>query len=78
MDELPGIAFIFLFKFPFLNIFIYFESERARRWGRGRERERGREGIASRLRTVSVEPEVGLELTNRESVTCAEVGRLTG
>ena len=42
-------------------------------WGRGREREREREGererIPSRLREVSAEPDVGLELTNREITT---------
>ena len=33
------------------------------------QRERGRERIPSRLHTVSVEPDVGLELTNREIMT---------
>ena len=41
--------------------FIYFERDRAR-WG-GAERERGREGIPSRLRVASAEPDAGLELT---------------
>ena len=37
---------------------------------RGRaERERGRERIPSRLCTVSVEPDVGLEFTNHEIMT---------
>ena len=34
-----------------------------------RERERGRERIPSRLYTVSVEPDAGLELTNCEIMT---------
>ena len=33
------------------------------------QRERERERIPSRLRTVSAEPDAGLELTNREIVT---------
>ena len=37
-----------------------------------RERERERQRIPSRLCTVSVEPDVGLELTNCEIVTGAE------
>ena len=59
-------------------------------WERERERERegmngggaGREGdteseAASRLWAVSTESDVGLELTDREIMTWAEVGRLT-
>ena len=42
--------------------------ERANRAGAERERE-GREKSPSRLQTDSAEPEVGLELTNREVVT---------
>ena len=37
---------------------------------REREREAERERIPSRLHTVSTEPDAGLELTNRESMTC--------
>ena len=45
----------------FLVSFIYFVGERV---GKGqRERERGRERIPSRLRAVSKEPGVGLDLT---------------
>ena len=36
------------------------------------ERERGREITPSRLRAASAEPDVGLELTNREIMTQAE------
>ena len=35
----------------------------------GRSRERERERIPSRLRAGSTEPEVGLEVTNREIMT---------
>ena len=43
----------------------------------GAEREGDTESEAgSRLRAVSTEPDAGLELTNREIVTCAEVGLL--
>ena len=46
-------------------------------WG-GAETEGGTESEAgSRLRAVSTEPDAGLELTNREITTWAEVGRLT-
>ena len=46
-------------------MFIYFEGERS---GEG-QRERGSERIPSRLCAISREPDVGLELTNREFVT---------
>ena len=41
------------------------KREREREQGTGRERER----IPSRLHTVSTEPDVGLELTNLETMT---------
>ena len=45
---------------------------------RGAEREGDTESEAgSRLQAVSTEPNVGLELTDREIVTRAEVGRST-
>ena len=47
-----------------------FERERENKkyeWGRGRGR--GRKRIPSRLRFVSTEPEVGLDLVNREITT---------
>ena len=44
----------------------------------GAEREGDTEWEAgSRLRAVSTEPDAGLELTDREIMTRAEVGRLT-
>ena len=44
----------------------------------GAEREGDTESEAgSRLRAVSTEPDAGLELTDREIMTCAEVGRPT-
>ena len=45
---------------------IYFEREIESKWGRGRERRREN---PSRSRTVSAEPDVGLELTNSEIMT---------
>ena len=46
--------------------------------GEGAERERDTESEAgSGLRAVSTEPDVGLELTDREIVTGAEVGHST-
>ena len=51
-------------------MFIYFqrerERERERMWGRG---EREGERIPSRLHTVSIEPDAGLELTSQEITT---------
>ena len=43
----------------------YFEREREREEEEG-QRGRGRDRIPSRLRTVSTEPDVGLDLTNCE------------
>ena len=44
----------------------------------GAEREGDTESeVGSRLRAVSTEPDVGLELVNREIMTRAEVGGLT-
>ena len=65
----------FLEFFTFRFYFIHFERDRESEQGRGREG--GRERIPNRLRIVSVEPEVGLELTNREIMTWAQVGRST-
>ena len=48
--------------------FIYF-CERQTEHEQGRSRERGRHGIRSRLRAVSIEPNVGLELMNSEIMT---------
>ena len=45
--------------------FIYFERERAV----GKGRERGRQRILSRLRTVSVKPDAGLNLMNCKMMT---------
>ena len=46
--------------------------------GGGSEREGDTEPkVGSRLRAVSTEPDAGLELTDREIMTWAEVGRLT-
>ena len=46
--------------------------------GGGAEREAVTECEAgSRLQAISTEPDAGLELTNREIMTWAEVGRLT-
>ena len=67
-------------------MFIIYFWERDTEWeqGRGRERERERERerdtesqAGPRLRAVSTEPDVGLEPTDREIMTWAEVGRTT-
>ena len=53
--------------------FIYID--RQSKWGKSRVRDRER--ILVSLHTVSAEPDVGLELTNREIMTCVEVRCLT-
>ena len=71
---------MYLKFFFFLHLFIYFrETERDRaQAGGGAERVGDTESKAgSRLRAVSTEPNAGLELTNHEIMTRAEVGRLT-
>ena len=55
-----------------------FDRERQSMSGGGAEREGDTESEAgSRLWAVSTEPDVGLELTNLEIMTWAEVGRST-
>ena len=51
--------------FFFSSLFIYFEREREHARVGGAERER----IPSRPHTVSMEPDAGLKLTNREVMT---------
>ena len=51
----------------FKCLFIYFERERECMSKGGAERER--EGIPSRLHTVSIEPDMRLEFTNHEITT---------
>ena len=57
------------FKKVFLIVYLFIvrERESGHEWGRGREREGERERIPSRLYFVSVEPDVGLELTTMRS-----------
>ena len=60
-------------------MFIYFwNRETEHEWGRVRGREGDTESeTGSRLWAISQEPDAGLELTDREIVTWAEVGPLT-
>ena len=60
-----------LFIYLFIK-FIYFERENMNGGGA----ERGRNRIPSRLCTFNTEPGMGLELTNREIMTRAEIKRL--
>ena len=65
----------------FLNFYLFLkerERERQSMSGVGAEREGDTESEAgSRLWAVSTKPNAGLELTNHEIMTWAEVGRLT-
>ena len=69
-------AFIFFFNF-FFNVYFWDrERQSVNRWGAEREGDTESE-TGSRLWAVSTEPDAGLELTDREIMTWAEVGRLT-
>ena len=48
---------------------MYLFPREAERVSRQRQRERERQSIPSRLHTASMEPDAGLELTNRETMT---------
>ena len=54
----------------------FWETESKQGWGRGREGDTESEA-GSRLRAVSTEPDAGPELTDREIMTWALVGRST-
>ena len=60
-------------------MFVYFfETERDRAWTGEGQREGDTESeTGSRLWAVSTVPDAGLELTDHEIMTWAEVGRLT-
>ena len=67
-------------KYFYFFKFIYFEkeTERDRAWTGEGQREADTESeTGSRLWAVNTEPDAGLELTDREIMTWAEVGRLT-
>ena len=61
---------MFIIK-TFLSLFLYFERERQSTSWRGSERRRDR--VPRRLRSISTEPDAGLELTNGEITTWAEI-----
>ena len=61
----------------FFNVYLFLREGRSVSRG-GAEREGDTESEAgSKLRAVGTEPDAGLELTDCEIMTCAEVGRLT-
>ena len=63
---------------PFFNVLFIFEREREREPGRGREGEtQNPKQTPGSLWAVGTQPDAGLELTNCEIMTWAEVGRLT-
>ena len=71
-------VFIYLFIKNFLTFIYFWDRERASVNGGGSGREGDTESeTASRLWEVSTEPDAGLELTDREIMTWAKVGRLT-
>ena len=63
---------MFIFERERENILMWVQVSK---WGRSRER--GEQRIWNRLCTDSREPDLGLELTNHENMTWAEVGHLT-
>ena len=61
------------------NVYLFFETERKSMNRGGSEREGDTESeTGSGLRAVSTEPDAGLEPTDREIMTWAEVGGSTG
>ena len=73
-----GTLFIYLFILIFFNVLFIFETGRDRAWTGEGQREGGTESeTGSRLWAVSTEPDAELELTDREIMTWADVGRLT-
>ena len=58
---------IVVLRMIFFMFYLYILREIEHKQGRGRQR--GRERIPSRLCTVSIEPDAGLESTNREITT---------
>ena len=77
VTSLGGLAVHLLSFFSFFFFFklLLTETECKYELGRGREREGDTESHAgSRLQAVSTEPDMGLELTNCEIMTWAEVG----
>ena len=50
------------------KVYLFILRESPHKWGGGK-RKKGREKIPSRLGAVGAEPDVGLELTNREIMT---------
>ena len=67
----------FFFLNFFLSLFILKDRETEHLSGGGAERERERQRIPSRVYAAGTESDVGLELTNCEILTRAEVGRST-
>ena len=61
----------------FFNVYLFLrQRDTEHEWGRGRKR--GRQNLKqTRLRAVSTEPDMGLELMNHEIMTWAKVGCLT-
>ena len=75
--EYVGAVKLEFYLILFFNVY-FWDRERQSMNGGGSEREGDTESeTGSRLRAVSTELNAGLELTNREIVTWAEVGRLT-
>ena len=74
MELLNTIFLLNLFNLFFVCVLIYLERERmcTCHWGRGRERRENPE--QTRVRT---EPDVGLDLTNHEIMTRAEIRNQT-
>ena len=65
-------------SFFFLNVYLFLRERDRARVGEGQtERETQLQAPGSRLRAVCTGPDVGPELTDREIMTCAEVGHLT-
>ena len=70
--------FLWMSFFFFFFLLFTFETERDRAWtGKGQREGDTESETGSRLWAVSTEPDAGLELTDREIMTWAEVSGLT-
>ena len=69
---------MYFFFFKFFNVYLFLrQRETEHEQGEGQKEGHTESETGSRLWAVSTEPNAGLELTDREIMTWAEVGRLT-
>ena len=70
-------AIITFMKYIFFNVYLFLRQRQSMNGGESEREEDTESETGSKLWAVSTEPDMGLELTDREIMTWAEVGRLT-